>query len=306
MHAFADSHTTAHCQVAPLYESVPPRLYGGTERVVSYLSEELVRPRHHVTLFASGDSTTSAELVSVCERAIRWDPRCPEPAAQHVVMLAEVFKRADSFDVIHLHIDSLHMPLCRRHGVPAVTTLHGRLDLAGLETLYVEYNHLPLICFSDAQRRPVPWATGPPPSCMACRRTCTGPGMPPGPISGVPRAHWSGEARRSADHDRPVLGIPLKIAAKVDHGNSALLRQRRSRRRTPQGPSRRRRAELIAIKKRRERGKSHRGAQKRTPGKLFAIRVSLRDHSSIEGHAPRGRRLQFGRHSNHSTPAQGS
>ncbi|MBV8804534.1 MAG: glycosyltransferase family 4 protein [Sinobacteraceae bacterium] len=145
-------------QVAPLYESVPPKLYGGTERVVSYLTEELVDQGHRVTLFASGDSRTTAELVSVWPRALRLDPRCPEPIALHVVMLEEVFKRESHFDIIHFHTDGLHPPLARRHTVETLTTLHGRLDLPGLELFYGEFRELPLVSISQAQRSPLPSA----------------------------------------------------------------------------------------------------------------------------------------------------
>src|SRR5262245_21335044 len=145
-------------QVAPLHESVPPRLYGGTERVVSYLTEELVRQGHRVTLFASGDSTTSAALVPGCERALRLDPRRPASGALHAVMIEEVFKRAATFDIIHCHTDSMHFSLARRAPVPVLTTLHGRLDLAGLDSLHREFSELPLVSISDAQRDPLPWA----------------------------------------------------------------------------------------------------------------------------------------------------
>src|SRR5215470_1286871 len=112
-------------QVAPLYESVPPKLYGGTERVVSYLTEELVQQGHDVTLFASGDSQTSAELVPMCERALRLDDRFPDPIALHVFMVEEVARRAAQFDIIHFHMDYLHFPVSRRHNYCHVTTLHG-------------------------------------------------------------------------------------------------------------------------------------------------------------------------------------
>src|SRR5262250_770572 len=115
-------------QVAPLYESVPPKYYGGTERVVSYLTEELVREGHDVTLFASGDSVTRARLVAGSPRALRLDPGCIDRMAHHVVMLEQVAQHARDFDVIHYHLDYLHYPLSRRSAVPQLTTLHGRLD----------------------------------------------------------------------------------------------------------------------------------------------------------------------------------
>ena len=143
-------------QVAPLFESVPPRLYGGTERVVSYLTEELVRLGHDVTLFASGDSKTAARLVSVWDTALRLDSRCPEATSLHVTMVEEVFRQAANFDVIHFHIDALQLPLAVRQAVPFVTTKHGRLDLPGLATMYARFPEAPLVSVSAAQRKPLP------------------------------------------------------------------------------------------------------------------------------------------------------
>jgi glycosyltransferase involved in cell wall biosynthesis len=145
-------------QVAPLYESVPPKLYGGTERVVSYLTEELVRQGHEVTLFASGDSITRAELVPACPRALRLDEACVDRLAPHFVMLERVLRQAHRFDVIHFHIDYLHYPLSRRQSVAHVTTLHGRLDLPELPALYDIFPDVPVVSISDAQRRPLPQA----------------------------------------------------------------------------------------------------------------------------------------------------
>jgi glycosyltransferase involved in cell wall biosynthesis len=143
-------------QVAPLFESVPPARYGGTERVVSYLTEALVAQGHDVTLFASGDSTTSAELVPVIDRSLRLHPRRVDPLAWHTMMIDEVFKRASSFDVIHFHIDIAHYPLASRCDTPTVTTLHGRLDLPDLLPLHQRFAGIPLVSISDAQRRPLP------------------------------------------------------------------------------------------------------------------------------------------------------
>src|SRR5580692_7478645 len=109
-------------QVAPLYESVPPRLYGGTERVVSWLTEELVRQEHRVTLFASGDSVTAAELVAGCPRSLRLDPKCVDALALHLAMLEEVFRQAPRFDVIHFHVDYLHFPMSKRQPHAHLTT----------------------------------------------------------------------------------------------------------------------------------------------------------------------------------------
>ncbi len=145
-------------QVSPLIESVPPRVYGGTERVVSYLTEELVRQGHEVTLFASGDSQTSAELVPVAERALRLDGRWRDPLAHHVRLVDTVARRADEFDLIHFHTDYLHFPLLRTIATPSVTTLHGRLDLPDLAPLYEHFREVPVVSISNAQRRPLPAA----------------------------------------------------------------------------------------------------------------------------------------------------
>lgn len=144
-------------QVAPLYESVPPKLYGGTERVVSWLTEELVRLGHDVTLFASGDSLTSARLVPACKKALRLDSSCVDQLAHHVVMLDQVFSEKENFDLIHFHVDYLHFPLSRRQQIAHVTTLHGRLDLPDLVPLYRLFRDIPVISISDAQRKPLPW-----------------------------------------------------------------------------------------------------------------------------------------------------
>lgn len=144
-------------QVSPLYESVPPRFYGGTERVVSYLTEELVRQGHEVTLFASGDSLTTARLISHCPQALRLNPNCIDQFAHHILMLEEVLKRSRDFDIIHFHIDYLHFPWSRRSNVPHLTTLHGRLDIPDLVPLYREFHDMPVVSISGAQRRPLPW-----------------------------------------------------------------------------------------------------------------------------------------------------
>jgi glycosyltransferase involved in cell wall biosynthesis len=144
-------------QVAPLYESVPPRLYGGTERVVSYLTEELLRQGHDVTLFASGDSITNARLISPCSEALRLNRGCVDQLAHHILLLEQVFRESSDFDIIHFHIDYLHFPLTRRQNWPHVTTLHGRLDIPDLIPLYREFIEMPVVSISNAQRKPLPW-----------------------------------------------------------------------------------------------------------------------------------------------------
>jgi glycosyltransferase involved in cell wall biosynthesis len=145
-------------QIAPLYESVPPLLYGGTERVVSWLTEELVRQGHEVTLFASGDSQTSARLVPACAKALWRDPDCRETLPHHVRLMELVFREYDRFDVLHFHCDFLHFPILRRRPCPNVTTLHGLVHPPDLEPLLQEFNEMPLVSISDSQRRPLPRA----------------------------------------------------------------------------------------------------------------------------------------------------
>ena len=203
-------------QVAPLYESVPPRLYGGTERVVSYLTEELIHQGHDVTLFASGDSTTSATLIAPCERALRLDPACQDSLAYHIVMLDEVFRRGGDFDVIHFHIDYLHFPVSARTHISHVTTLHGRLDLPELPRVYHQFPDAPLISISDAQRRPLWWANW---------IATVGHGLPVDLLTfqDKPRRYLAFLGRVSPEKgiDQAIeiakrANMPLRIAAKVD------------------------------------------------------------------------------------------
>jgi len=145
-------------QVSPLMEAVPPKLYGGTERIVSYLTEELVSLGHEVTLFASGDSRTSARLESMSARALRLDPNIRDTLAPHIVMLEKLAQCADDFDVVHLHVDYLGYPIMKRTGVPFVTTLHGRLDLPELQPLYSLFEDVRVVSISQSQREPLPAA----------------------------------------------------------------------------------------------------------------------------------------------------
>jgi glycosyltransferase involved in cell wall biosynthesis len=203
-------------QVAPLYESVPPQCYGGTERVVSYLTEELVRQGHEVTLFASGNSVSAARLLAPCRGALRLDSQCIDPLAHHMLMVEQVFQQRGRFDLIHWHIDYLHFPLSRRQSTPHVTTLHGRLDLPDLVPLYQEFMDVPLVSISDAQRAPLPGANwqgtvyhGLPEDLYAFR-----------PEPGTYLA-FLGRIAPEKRVDRAIaiaqrLGLPLKIAAKVD------------------------------------------------------------------------------------------
>ncbi|MGE5169430.1 MAG: glycosyltransferase family 4 protein [Rudaea sp.] len=203
-------------QVAPLYESVPPKYYGGTERIVSYLTEELVAQDHDVTLFASGDSQTAARLVPVCPRSLRLDRACIDQLAHHMLMLEQVLQRADEFDVVHFHVDYLHFPLSRRAGYPRVTTLHGRLDLPDLVPLYGEFAEEPLVSISESQRGPLPWVNwlatvyhGLPRDLYRFHPE------PGGYLACLGRISPEKRIDRAIEIARQV-GIPLRIAAKVD------------------------------------------------------------------------------------------
>jgi glycosyltransferase involved in cell wall biosynthesis len=202
--------------VSPLFESVPPRLYGGTERVVSYLTEELVRQNHQVTLFASGDSRTRANLRPVTRRGLRLDADCQDTLAYHVIMLDQVIESAEEFDVIHFNIDYWHFPLSKWLRLPAVTTLHGRLDLPDLAPLYARFRDTPLVSISDAQRKPLPSANwvatvqhGLPPDLFTFRERHGAYLAFLGRISPEKRPDRAIEIARRA-------GIPLRMAAKVD------------------------------------------------------------------------------------------
>ena len=204
-------------QVAPLYESVPPKLYGGTERVVSYLTEELVQQGHDITLFASGDSATRAKLIPISQRALRLEgPHVIDPITHHVRMLDMVYRQADDFDLIHFHIDYLHFPLATRYTVPTLTTLHGRLDIPDLIPLFQQFKNVNIVSISNAQRKPLSW--------MNWRGTVHH-GLPTRlyPFQEKPGSYLAFLGRISPEKrvDRAVeiarrTGMELKIAAKVD------------------------------------------------------------------------------------------
>ena len=204
-------------QVAPLYESVPPKLYGGTERVVSYLTDECVRQGHDVTLFASGDSVTQATLYPACERALRLGGgRITAPLAHHVRMVEMVAREAGDFDIVHFHIDYLHFSMTRRQGIAAVTTLHGRLDIPDLHPLYREFSDMPLVSISDAQRQPMPWASWTKTVYHGLPENLYRPHENPGKyLAFLGRISPEKRVDRAIEIARRA-GIPLKIAAKVD------------------------------------------------------------------------------------------
>lgn len=203
-------------QVSPLWESVPPKLYGGTERVVSYLTEALVQLGHEVTLFASGDSRTAAHLESPCPHALRLHSGIFNRDAPLIVMLERAFGSAGDFDLIHSHLDFLGFPLIRRCSAPAITTLHGRLDLPELQPVFREFAELPVVSISNAQRLPIPWANW---------KATVYHGLP-GDLyrfQPAPGKYLAFLGRISPEKcpDQAIelakrVGIPLRIAAKVD------------------------------------------------------------------------------------------
>jgi glycosyltransferase involved in cell wall biosynthesis len=209
-------------QIAPLMESVPPRLYGGTERIVSYLTEELVRLGHEVTLFASADSITAAELVSCATMALRLDSNVRDPLPYYMLMLDRVRDVAEEFDILHFHIDQFHFPLFRQMADRTVTTLHGRQDLHDLKPLYIGFSEMPLVSISDDQRQPIAKA-----NFVATVHN----GIPPDlhtPIYNPRGGYVAFLGRISPEKglDRAIriartLGIPLKIAAKIDKADEA-------------------------------------------------------------------------------------
>jgi glycosyltransferase involved in cell wall biosynthesis len=213
-------------QIAPLAESVPPRLYGGTERVVAYLTDELVRLGHQVALFASADSATSARLMPCAPKALRLDPAVDDPLPHLILMLERVRQRAHEFDVLHFHIEPpLHFPVFRELKWKTLTTLHGRLDLPDLQPLLREFGDMPLVSVSDSQRAPAPalnWLAtvyhGLPPDVCPCNLAPQG-------------GYFAFEGRVSPEKglDRAIeiarrAGVVLRIAAKTDPGDEAYFR----------------------------------------------------------------------------------
>ena len=212
-------------QIAPLHEAVPPKLYGGTERVVSFLTEELVALGHDVTLFASGDSVTSARLHASWPRALRLDPAIRDPIAPHMLLMEDVAQMAEQFDVLHFHMDYWPFSLFGRMSKPFVTTLHGRLDLPELQPVFNRFARTPVVSISNSQRRPLPQANfvrtvlhGLPETLLTPRdgeraylaflgRIC--------PEKGCDKAIRIARA----------AGIPLKIAAKVDRADAEYFEQ---------------------------------------------------------------------------------
>jgi glycosyltransferase involved in cell wall biosynthesis len=204
-------------QIAPPIESVPPRLYGGTERIVSYLTEELIAQGHDVTLFASGDSVTKAKLVPSCAQALRLNPEVRDPIPYYMVMLSQLRKLAPHFDIMHFHIDQFHFPAFQDMPDRIVTTMHGRQDGPDLKVLYAGFPEMHIVSISDAQRLPIP-------DISVAATIYHGLPRDLHSLSLVPRGGYLAFLGRISPEkrlDRAIaisraVGVPLKIAAKVD------------------------------------------------------------------------------------------
>src|SRR5947208_13384265 len=203
-------------QVSPLIESVPPKHYGGTERIVSYLTEELVSSGHEVTLFASGDSVTNARLIAPCRRSLRKNEQCKDPVAREVLLLDHLVEHASEFDVIHFHTGYRHFPISRYLPVPHLTTLHGRLDTPDFVAVHDRFRDKPLISISNAQRQPLHRANW---------QATIYHGLPKDLFQFYPDRGdylaFLGRISPEKGADRAIeiakrVGMPLKIAAKVD------------------------------------------------------------------------------------------
>jgi glycosyltransferase involved in cell wall biosynthesis len=209
-------------QVASLHEAVPPRLYGGTERVVSYLTEALVEAGHDVTLFASGDSQTSAKLAAVWPQALRFDPTVRDPMIPHELLIEEVLRRANEFDVLHLHLDMLPFSVLTCQSVPFVTTMHWNLDLPGMPAYFDRFSDVPVVSISDNQRQPLPQA-----NWLATVYN----GLPQNLLTPIPNAEPSylaflGRICPEKRVDRAIriaqaAGMKIRIAAKLGEGDRA-------------------------------------------------------------------------------------
>ena len=213
-------------QIAPLMESVPPKTYGGTERIAHFVTEELVKLGHEVTLFASGDSVTAAELAPCVPRALRLEPKIRDIIPYYMLMLDRVFQRADEFDIFHFHIDQFQFPLFRNLSGRTITTLHGRQDLPDLLALYVGFTEMPLVSISMEQRKPIPKAN-------FVANIPHGLPLDMHRLVDKPRGGYLAFLGRIAPEKRPdraieiarALGMPLKIAAKVDRVDEAYFRE---------------------------------------------------------------------------------
>lgn len=203
-------------QIAPLFESVPPKMYGGTERVVSYLTEELVKQGHQVSLFASGDSVTKARLVKACSSSLRLSKSIDDPVAYHIIQMEQVREMMNDFDVLHYHTDYLHFPFSQNNSLPHITTLHGRLDLPHLKDVYQKFSNVPVVSISNSQRFPLPMA-------QWVRTVYHGLPEELYPMGSGNGGYLAFIGRISPEKraDRAIqiavkAGMPIKIAAKID------------------------------------------------------------------------------------------
>ena len=206
-------------QIAPLTEAVPPKLYGGTERVIAWLTEELVALGHDVTLFASGDSQTSARLEAIWPRALRLDTSVRDPMGLHMAMLEQVRRQSDQFDVLHFHLDYYPFSLFSRQTTPFITTLHGRLDLPEHQPVFTTFSSMPVISISNSQRRPVPQAGW----VKTIYHGLPADLLTPKPVRPSYLA-FLGRISPEKSVDRAIriaerCGLPIKIAAKVDRAD---------------------------------------------------------------------------------------
>ena len=212
-------------QIAPLHEAVPPKLYGGTERVVSFLTEALIGLGHDVTLFASGDSVTSAKLEAIWPQALRLDPSIRDPIAPHMLLMEAARAAADEFDVMHFHMDYWPFSMFSRQRTPFVTTMHGRLDLPELQPVFDRFSKAPVVSISDAQRRPLPQAN----YVGTVLHGLPADLLTPKPVKPEYLA-FLGRIAPEKGPDRAIrvaraCGIPLKIAAKVDRADQVYFDQ---------------------------------------------------------------------------------
>src|SRR5262245_26424539 len=212
-------------QIAPLMESIPPRLYGGSERVASYLTEELVALGHDVTLFASAQSITAAELVPCCAQPLRLNPAVRDIIPYYMLMLDKVRRMAPEFDILHFHIDQFHFPIFSELAQRTVTTLHGRQDLPDLAHLYRGFPEMPLVSISNAQRTPIPDANFVATVYHGLPQGLLAPTLHPrgGYLAFIGRISPEKRVDRAIAISR-ASGLPLRIAAKVDRVDEAYFR----------------------------------------------------------------------------------
>ena len=216
-------------QIAPLTEAIPPKLYGGTERVISWLTDELVALGHEVVLFASGDSQTSARLEACWPKALRLDGSVRDPNALHMAMLERVYQRAQDFDLLHFHLDYYPFSLFSRQSTPFVTTLHGRLDLPEHQMVFATFPSIPVISISDAQRAPLPSADWLGTVYHGIPKNLLKPNFAPGGYLAFLGRIAPEKGPETAISLARTAGTPLKIAAKVDRADEAYFEEKNGR-----------------------------------------------------------------------------